>query len=131
MKPLLLRVSLSAAILASAGAVSWATSNVGFVSLVRGRPQIQNGAGQRIPMRLMQSLGPGTILVLGESDTIGFCHEAAATSYRIEGAGSALIQSDRIVAHSGGTRILPVGRCGETASSSETGGVLLRSIEPK
>jgi hypothetical protein len=128
-KRLLPLAAVAAAALAWACEASWAASNVGFVSLVRGRPQMQNGTGQRAPMRLMQGLAPGTVLLLGAADTVGFCHEPAATSYRIEGEGSVLVAPDRIVAQSGGTRITTVGRCGATASSSETGGVLLRSIK--
>jgi hypothetical protein len=123
--------ALAAAILPLIVGVAWPASNVGFVSLVRGRPQMQNGQGQHIPMRLMQGVAPGTILILGAADAVGFCHEPAATSYRLEGAGSVLVAPDNIVPRSGSTRVLSVGRCGATANSSETGGVLLRSIKPK
>ena len=122
--------AMATAVLACGPASAWAASSVGFISLVRGKPSLQDPAGQQLPMKLMQGLSPGTVLVLNANDAVGVCHEPAATSYRIEGTGSVRIDPDRVVAQSGDVRITTVGRCGATANSSETGGVLLRAIKP-
>lgn len=106
-----------------------AAADIGFVSLVHGRPVLQDAAGRKAPMKLMQSLEPDSLLVLDANDAVGICHEPAATSYRIEGAGTVRISRDKVAAESGAAKILTVGRCGGTASSSETGGVLLRSVQ--
>ena len=103
--------------------------DVGFVSLVRGKPVLQEGAGQR-GLKLMQGLASGSVLTLDVADAVGFCHEPAATSYRLEGAGSVRINRDGITAEAGAPKILTVGRCSTTANSSETGGVLLRAVKP-
>ena len=103
--------------------------DVGFVSLVRGKPVLQDGTGQR-GLKLMQGLAPGSVLSLDAADAVGVCHEPAATSYRLEGAGSVRIDKDGIKAETGSPKILTVGRCSATANSSETGGVLLRAVKP-
>ena len=120
--------AMAGTMLISGSTACWAAS-VGFVSLVRGKPVLQDVAGQPRPMKLMQGLAPGAIVTLNGSDAVGICHEPAATSYRIEGVGTVRIEEDRIVAQSGNVQVLTVGRCGATASSSETGGVLLRTIK--
>jgi hypothetical protein len=119
---------LLAALIGSAGPAC-AASDVGFVSLVRGRPVLTDADGNKLPLKLMQGLGPGFRLLLDVNDAVGICHEPAATSYRIEGAGAVRIDKAGIVAEAGATKVLTVGRCSATASSSETGGVLLRSIQ--
>gem|GEM_PF-5419453 len=114
---------------ANPGVSQAAGSDVGFVSLVRGKPVLQEGTSQR-GLKLMQGLAPGSVLTLDVADAVGFCHEPAATSYRLEGAGSVRIDREGIKAETGAPKILTVGRCSTTANSSETGGVLLRAVKP-
>jgi hypothetical protein len=126
----LVAVCVQAAICLTPGLAVAAGSEVGFVSAVKGRPQLQNGTGRLSPLTLMQPLAPGAIIVLRANESVGFCHESASRIYRVEGAGVAYIGDVGVNTEPGGAKVLTAGVCTSSATPSETGGVLLRSIRP-
>jgi hypothetical protein len=104
--------------------------DVGFVSSVKGRPQVQTAAGKLTPVTLMQPLSPGAVIVLRQNESIGFCHESASKIFRVEGAGAAYIGDVGVNTEPGGPKVTATGVCNSSAAPSETGGVLLRSFRP-
>ncbi len=104
--------------------------DVGFISSVKGRPHVQNAAGKIVPVTLMQPLAPGAKIILGANESVGFCHESASKTFRVEGAGAISIGDVGINTEAGGPKVVTAGVCNSSSTPSETGGVLLRSFRP-
>jgi hypothetical protein len=107
-----------------------ANANVGFVSAVRGKPQVLDADGRLGPVTLMQPLYPGAMIVLRSNESVAICHEGASRTFRVDGAGAAYVGHVGINSDPGGPRVAATGACAVASTPSETGGVLLRSLRP-
>lgn len=105
-------------------------TEVGFVSSLRGKPQVRDTTGKTWPVGLMDSLSPGARIILRPGDSVGFCHESTSRTYRIEGIGEVYVGDVGINVEPGGPSVTTVGACNSTSTPSETGGVLLRGMDP-
>lgn len=104
--------------------------DVGFVSSVRGKPQLRNTSGKTTNITLMRPLSPGSTIVLGVNESFGFCHESAARTYRVEGEGEVRIGDLGINTEPGGPKVIVSGVCNSASTPSETGGILSRGFKP-
>ncbi|GGH19223.1 hypothetical protein GCM10007036_21940 [Alsobacter metallidurans] len=127
--PPLAGLALLAAGLVAPGAACAQEQPAGYVSALRGKPQVL-ADGRLAPMALMQTLPAGAMVVLRAREGFAFCHEGASKTFRVEGAGAVHVGQGGIDADGDGPRIAPMGACAPPASPSETGGVLLRSVRP-
>ncbi len=119
------RSAVLALILApSAGAM--AGNDVGFISAVKGKPQVQIAAGRVEPAALMKPLAPGAKIILGQNESIKFCHESASKTFSVEGAGSVSIGDIGVNTEAGGPKVVAAGVCPSSSTPSETGGILSR-----
>jgi hypothetical protein len=107
-----------------------ANANVGFISAVRGKPQILDADGRLGPLSLMQPLSPGVMIVLRSNESVAICHEGASRTFRVDGAGAAYVGMVGVDSDPGGPRVAATGACAVASTPSETGGVLLRSVRP-
>ncbi len=104
--------------------------DVGFISALKGRPQIRMATGKVVPATLMQPLAPGVSIVLSVNESFGFCHESASRTFRIEGEGVVHVGDVGINTTPGGPRVTALGPCTTSSTPSETGGILSRGFKP-
>lgn len=106
-----------------------AQGDVAFVSAVKGKPQLQVDSRRSTPLGLMQVLASGATIALRATDSVDVCHESAAKTFHVEGAGVVRIEPTGLGAE--GPRVTELGGCDSSAAPGETGGVLLRSLRER
>jgi hypothetical protein len=121
---------IALSLLGIAGAAAAQERPIGFVSSVKGQPTLKEAGGEVKALKPLQTFLPGSKLVLSSADTLEICHEAAATAFRIEGAGELAIEANGVAPQTATLKVTQKGRCGRSVPPSVPGGVLLRKVEP-
>lgn len=113
-----------------ASTVARAAADAGMIVGVSGQPQVQRAEGRTVPARRMDTLTPGSKILLKAGETVSFCHETSGRTWRIEGAGVAFIDDMGVKVDTGGPKLTDAGKCDAAPAPSETGGVLSRGLRP-
>lgn len=103
-----------------------AGADVGFISAVKGKPQVQYGSGKVEAATVTRQLSPGAKVILGQNESFKFCHESASKTFSVEGAGAVSIGDIGVNTEPGGPKVVVSGVCNSSSTPSETGGILSR-----
>jgi hypothetical protein len=103
-----------------------ANPDVGFISAVKGKPQVQYVGGRTETAIVTRQLSPGVKVTLAPNESFKFCHESASKTFSVEGAGSVSIGDIGVNTEAGGPKVVVSGVCNSSSTPSETGGILSR-----